>query len=159
MIKRVIFAGLFALSTIACFGQKSLISYDDIKYILHNDLNHADTFLVAKGYTLIKKDNNNKNRRYTLTLRGGTHNTIGVRSDGKRLFIEIETNEVDQYNMIRESIAQYISKDAMVADVQSFTVKELGNIYITINDTVPYDPLKKDYDIQIVSDKHITAYN
>ncbi len=158
MMKGLIFTGLFVFSTMVCFGQKSLISYDDIKYILHNDLDHADTFFVAKGYTLVKKENNNKNRRYTLTLRGGTHNTIGVRADGKRLFIEIETNEVDQYNMIRESIAQYINKDAMVADVQSFTVKDLGNIYITVNDTVPYDLLRKDYDIQIVSDKHITAY-
>ncbi|MDB5130982.1 MAG: hypothetical protein JWR02_731 [Mucilaginibacter sp.] len=158
-MKCLLFAGLFILFGTICFGQKSLISYDDIKYLLHNNLGHADTFLMAKGYILVKKDLKNKNRSYALTLQGGTHNNIGVRSDGKRLFIEIETNEVDQYNMIRESIAQYINKDAMVADVQSFTVKDLGNIYITINDTVPYDPLRKDYDIQIVSDKHITAYN
>lgn len=158
MIKCLLFALLFTLFGTFCFGQKSLISYDDIKYLLHNDLGHADTFLMAKGYILVKKDLKNKNRSYALTLRGGTHNNIGVRSNGKRLFIEIETNEVGQYNMIRESIAQYINKDAMVADVQSFTVKDLGNIYITINDTVPYDPLRKDYDIQIVSDKHITAY-
>jgi hypothetical protein len=157
-MKRLLFSVFFVFSAIVCFGQKSLISYDDVKYLLHNDLGHADTFFVAKGYLIVKKDNNNKNRKYTLTLRGGTHNTIGMRSDGKRLFIEIETNEVDQYNMIRESIAQYVNKDAMVADVQSYTVKDLGNIYITINDTVPYDPLRKDYDIQIVPDKHITAY-
>jgi hypothetical protein len=159
MIKRFLFAGLFVFFGTFCVAQKSLISYDDIKYLLHNDLGHADTFLMAKGYILVKKDLKNKNRSYALTMRGGTHSNIGVRSDGKRLFIEIETNEVDQYNMIRESIAQYINKDAMVADVQSYTVKDLGNIYITINDTVPYDPLRKDYDIQIVSDKHITAYN
>jgi len=147
------------LSSVCCFGQKSLISYDDIKYMLHNNLLHADTFLVAKGYMLTKKDNANKNRSYSLTMQGGTHSSINVRSDGKRLFIEIETNEVDQYNMIRESIAQYLNKDAMVADVQTYTVKDLGSIYITINDTIPYDPLKKDYDIQIIPDKHITAYN
>ncbi len=82
-----------------------------------------------------------------------------MRSDGKRLFIEIETNELNQYGLIRESIAQYLIKDSMVVDVQSYSVKDLGNIYITVNDTVPYDPLRKDYDIQIVSDKHITAYN
>jgi len=147
------------LCSLCGFGQKSLISYDDIKYLLHNNLLHADTFLVAKGYMLTKKDNANKNRSYALTMQGGTHSSIHVRSDGKRLFIEIETNEVDQYNMIRESIAQYLNKDAMVADVQTYTVKDLGSVYIMINDTIPYDPLKKDYDIQIVPDKHITAYN
>lgn len=145
--------------SISCFSQKNLISYDDIKYLLHNNLFHADTFLMAKGYTLTKKDNANKNRSYALTMQGGTHSSINVRSDGKRLFVEIETNEVDQYNLIRESIAQYLNKDAMVADVQTYTVKDLGSIYITINDTIPYDPLRKDYDIQIVPDKHITAYN
>ncbi len=158
-MKHFLFSIIFISCSILCFGQKNLISYDDIKYLLHNNLRQADTFLVAKGYLIAKKDNDNKNRKYTLTMRGGTYTNIGVRSDGKRLFMEIETNEVDQYNLIRESIAQYVNKDTMVADVQSYTVKELGSIYITINDTVPYDALKKDYDIQIVPDKHITAYN
>jgi len=123
------------------FSQKSLVSYEDIKFVI------------------TKKDNNTKNRKYALTLPGGTHNNISLRVDGKRLFIEIETNELNQYNLIRESISQYLLKDSMAADVQSYAVKELGNIYITVNDTMPYDPMRKDYDIQVVGDKHITAYN
>src|ERR1700761_8278895 len=86
------------------FSQKGLISYEDIKYLLHNNLAHADTFLVTKGYVIAKKDNNTKNRKYTLLLQGGTHNEISIRLDGKRLFIEIESNEINQYNLIRESI-------------------------------------------------------
>ncbi|MDB5090593.1 MAG: hypothetical protein JWR09_4587 [Mucilaginibacter sp.] len=141
------------------FSQKSLVSYEDIKFLLNNNIHQADTFLVAKGYVITKKDNNTKNRKYALTLPGGTHNNISLRVDGKRLFIEIETNELNQYNLIRESISQYLLKDSMAADVQSYAVKELGNIYITVNDTMPYDPMRKDYDIQVVGDKHITAYN
>jgi len=141
------------------FSQKSLISYEDIKYLLNNNIHQADTFLTAKGYVIAKKDNNTKNRKYALTLNGGTHNIISLRVDGRRLFIEIETNELDQYNLIRESISQYLIKDGMVADIQTYSVKELGNIYISVNDPVPYDPLKKEYDIQVVGDKHITAYN
>jgi predicted house-cleaning NTP pyrophosphatase (Maf/HAM1 superfamily) len=153
----------FTLAFICCTffanAQKNLISYDDIKYLLHNNITQADTFLLAKGYIIAKQDNKNKTRKYTLTLKGNTHNEISIRSDGKRLFIEIETNEIAQYDLIRESIAQYINKDGVAADVQSYTVKDLGNIYITISDTIPYDVMRKDYDIQIVSDKHITAYN
>ena len=141
------------------FSQKSLVSHEDIKFLLNNNIHQADTFLVAKGYVITKKDNNTKNRNYALTLPGGTHNNISLRVDGKRLFIEIETNELNQYNLIRESISQYLLKDSMAADVQSYAVKELGNIYITVNDTMPYDPMRKDYDIQVVGDKHITAYN
>jgi predicted house-cleaning NTP pyrophosphatase (Maf/HAM1 superfamily) len=147
------------LSALQGFSQKSLISYEDIKFLLNNNIHQADTFLVAKGYVITKKDNNTKNRKYALTLPGGTHNNISLRVDGKRLFIEIETNELNQYNLIRESISQYLLKDSMAADVQSYAVKELGNIYITVNDTMPYDPMRKDYDIQVVGDKHITAYN
>jgi predicted house-cleaning NTP pyrophosphatase (Maf/HAM1 superfamily) len=158
-MKTTLLSILLLFFATAGFCQKSLISYDDIKYLLHNNLLQADTFLVAKGYVVTKKDNNNKNRKYALTLRGGTANEISVRSDGKRLFIELETNEIDQYNLIRESIAQYVDKNAVSADVQSFTVKDLGSIYITINDTVPYSPIRKDYDIQIVPDKHVMAYN
>ncbi|ASU34522.1 hypothetical protein MuYL_2635 [Mucilaginibacter xinganensis] len=146
-------------STLSGFSQKGLISYEDIKYLLNNNIHYADTFLVAKGYTITKKDNGTKNRKYNIIMQGGTQNTISLRADGKRLFIEIETNEVNQYNLVRESVSQYLIKDGMVADIQSYAVKELGNIYISITDTVPYDALKKDYDIQIVGDKHITAYN
>ncbi|MDB4923846.1 hypothetical protein [Mucilaginibacter sp.] len=156
---RCIFFVILILSALQGFSQKSLISYDDIKYLLNNNIHQADTFLIAKGYIIAKKDNDTKNRKYALTLPGGTHNNISLRADGRRLFIEIETNELNQYNLIRESISQYLIKDGMAADVQTYTVKELGNIYITINDTMPYDPMRKDYDIQVVGDKHITAYN
>ena len=158
-MKSVFFGLLCLFCASKCFGQKNLISYDDIKYILHNNLSYADTFLVAKGFILLKKDDNKKNRKYTLTLPGGTYDNVELRSDGKKLFIEIETNELGQYNLIRESIVQYLNKDNIVADVQSYTVKDLGNIYITVNDTVPYNPLTKDYDIQVIPDKHITSYN
>jgi hypothetical protein len=158
-MKTFLIALLLLSGATFCFGQKSLISYDDVKYLLHNNLHQADTFLVAKGYVIAKKDNNNKNRKYSLTTPNGTYNNIDMRSDGKRLFIEIETDEIDQYNLIRESIAQYLNMKGMVADVQSYSVKELGEIYITVNDTVPYNPIKKDYDIHVVGDKNITAYN
>ena len=144
---------------ISVSAQKILISYDDVKYLLNNNLNQADTFLQAKGYILSKRDNKNKTRAYSITLKQGTHTEIQMRADGKRLFIEIATNVVDQYNLIRESISQYINKYSTAADVQSYTVKDLGDVYITVNDTVPYDVLRKDYDIHIVSDKRITAYN
>jgi hypothetical protein len=146
--------------SLLCFGQRNLISYDDIKYLLHNNLNEADTFLAAKGYLTIKKDVKNKNRKYNLSIAGGTFCNVNLRSDGKRIFMDIETNEIDQYNLIKESIAQFLIKDANAPPgIESYSVKDLGSIYITINDTVPYNPIKKDYDIQIVSDKHVTAYN
>src|ERR1700729_3251295 len=97
-MKGLFFVLLFVFCATAGFCQKTLISYDDIKYLLHNNLLQADTFLVAKGYLVTKKDNNNKNRKYSVTLPGGTANEISVRSDGKRLFIELETNDIDQYN-------------------------------------------------------------
>ena len=143
-----IFFAILMMPVLQCFGQKSLISYDDIRYLLQNNIHHADTFLTAKGYVITKKDNDTKNRKYSLTLPGGTHNNISLRADGKRLFIEIETNELNQYDLIRQSIAQYLLKDGMTADVQTYAVKDLGSIYITVNDAMPYDPLKKEYDIQ-----------
>ncbi len=140
-------------------AQKSLISYEDIKYLLHNNLAHADTFLTAKGYVIAKKDNNTQNRKYVATLTGGTHNEISLRLDGRRLFIEIESNELNQYNLIRESVSQFLVRDGMVADIQTYSVKDLGNIYISVSEAVPYDPLRKDYTIQIMGDKGITVYN
>jgi len=146
-------------SGIVCFAQTNLISYEDMKYLLHNNLLHADTFLMAKGYTLKSKNDKTKNREYTLAIPGGTAVNIHLRADGKKLFMEIETNELSQYNLINNSIAQYINKAGSVGDVQTYTIKDLCNIYITVSDTVPYSPGRKDYDMQIVADKNVTAYN
>ena len=158
-MKKIIPALFFLFCSINAFCQKSLISYDDIKYLLHNNLLRADTFLTARGYVIAKIDNKNKNREYTMTTQSGSFVNINMRSDGKRLFIELETNEIDQYNLVRESIVQYLDKDTVASGIQSYSVKDLGTIYITINDTAPYSPIKKDYDMQIVGDKHITAYD
>ena len=136
-----------------------MISYEDMKYILHNNLLHADTFLMSKGYTLKVKDDKKKTREYTLAIKGGTHVDLTLRADGKRLFIDLETNELGQYNLINNSISQYINKAGSTADVQTYVIKDLCSIYITVNDTMPYDPMKRDYDMQIVADKSVTAIN
>ncbi|MBK0379423.1 CIA30 family protein [Mucilaginibacter segetis] len=158
-MKKIFLSLVVFCSVNLCFGQSSLISYDDITYLLHNNINKADTFFMSKGFTMVKKDVKKKTRKYGLSLPGHTYINIDLRTDGKRLFIDMETNEPQQYNLIYNSISQYINKEGNIADVQSFTVKDLGNIYITINDTMPYDPLKRLYDIHIISDKGITAYN
>jgi hypothetical protein len=113
---------------------------------------------MAKGYQVVSKNNNTKNRRYKSET-GSSHTEVDIRLDGKRLFIEIQTNEVEQYDLIHSSIAQYVTKDNLSPEVQTYVVKDIGTIYITVNDTAPYDPLKRDYDIHVVSDKHITSYN
>ncbi|MGZ3751429.1 MAG: hypothetical protein ACXVB0_12370 [Mucilaginibacter sp.] len=157
-MKKTLLLILLCCSATICFGQKHLLSYDDLKFLLINNLGKADTFMMAKGYQITSKNNNTKNRSYKIEA-GSNHVDVDIRLDGKRLFIEIQTNELEQYDIIHNSIAQYITKDSQVADVQTYNVKEMGSIYITVNDTAPYDPLKREYDIHIVSDKQITAYN
>jgi hypothetical protein len=148
----------FTCSITLCFGQKHLLSYDDLKFLLTNNLQRADTFMMAKGYLSTGKSNNAKNRSYKSEA-GSSHVDVDIRLDGKRLFVEIQTNEIEQYDLIHNSISQYLTKDSAAADVQTYAVKDLGSIYITVNDTAPYDPLKREYDIHVVSDKRITAYN
>jgi hypothetical protein len=158
-MKKLLFGLLFTCSTCLCFGQKSLLSYEDLKYMLHNNLQQADTFLTAKGYTATAKNVKAKNRVYTLNIPGGTHVNVSLRADGRRLFMELETNAMEQYDLIKNSISQYIHTTGNIGDVQTYAIKNLGNIYITANDTMPYDPLRKDYVMQIVPDKSITAYD
>jgi len=149
---------LFLLSATWCFAQKNLLSYEDLKYLLTNSLPKTDTFMMAKGYQVKIKNTKNNNRVYS-SVSGDSHVDISVRQDGKRLLVEIETNVLSQYDLIHNSIAQYVDKNSTTADVQTYVVKDLGSIYITVTDTSPYDPLKREYDIHVVPDKRITAYN
>jgi hypothetical protein len=157
-MKKLFLLLVFTVSGTLCFGQKNLLSYEDLKYLLINNLQKTDTFMMAKGYQVTIKNNKTNNRTYS-SVSGDLHIDINVRIDGKRLMVEIETNVLSQYDLIHNSIAQYVLKDSMSADVQTYNVKDLGSIYITVADTSPYDPFKREYDIHIVPDKRITAYN
>ncbi|MBD1367309.1 hypothetical protein IDJ77_26085 [Mucilaginibacter sp. ZT4R22] len=159
MKKLLLIIAILFCTGAACFAQSNLVSYDDLSYLLHNNINRADTFFIAKGYTLAEKNIKKNTRKYTLAIPGGTYSNVNVRIDGRRLFLEIETNELQQYNLIYNSIADYLNKATSTADVQAYTVKDLGSIYVMVNDAVPYNPLRRVFDIQIVSDKAITAYN
>ena len=143
----------------ASYAQKQLISYEDMKYLIENNLGKADTFLVAKGYTLTKTNKKGNNRKFAASLPGGNKSEIELRADGRKIFLEIITDDISQYNMIHNSIGQFLVTTGNVADVQTYNVKDLGSIYILINDKVPYSPIKKDYDIHLVADKNIMSYN
>jgi hypothetical protein len=106
-MKKLLFVALLYCLSSACFAQTSLISYEDVDYLFHNNLNKADTFLLAKGYNLAKKNEKKNIRKYTLAIPGGTYVNFNLRSDGKRLFAEMETNEPAQYNMIYNFISQF----------------------------------------------------
>lgn len=83
---------------------------------------------------------------------------MNVRADGRRIFIDMQTTEIAQLNLIQNSISQYLNKESITgADILTYTIKNLATIYITTNDTVPYSPIRKNYDIQIVADKNVTA--
>jgi len=146
-------------SSSALFAQQKLLSYDDVKYLLHINLNSADTFLIAKGYTLQKKDDKKKTRKYTLATTSGSYVNLTNRTDGRRVFMELETNEPGQYNLIYNSIAQYVDAQASAPDMQAFKVKDLGMIYVMVNDVTPYNPLRRLYTIQIASEAGITSYD
>ena len=158
-MKKLFLSTVLVCSGILCFAQSNLISYEDMKYLLHNNLAHADTFLTAKGYSIRSKSDKIKNREYVMATKGGTHVDLTMRADGKKLFMELETNELSQYDLINNSISQYINKAGAIGDVQTYIIKDLCNIYITVTDAIPYDPMKKDYSMQIVADKNVTAIN
>ena len=158
-MKRLIICLLFIGYSSFCFGQKNLISYEDLKFLLHNNLEQADAFLTAKGYTTTVKNIKTKNRTYRLNIKGGTFVNLSIRADGKKQFMELETNEMEQYTLLNNSISQYINKEGTIGDVQTYFIKNLCSIYITVNDTQPYDPLKRDYIMQIVPDKNVMAYD
>ena len=158
-MKTIIFLLSFlGLATIS-YAQKQLISYEDMKYILENNLGKTDTFLVAKGYNITKVNTKKNTREYAAALKGGTKSDVNVRADGKKIYMEIQTNDISQYNMIYNSVAEFVVKDGGSPDLQVYNVKELGTIYIQVADSVPYNPIRKDYDIHLVADKHITSYN
>jgi hypothetical protein len=158
-MKKLIFTFILTSAALLSFAQKQLLSYEDIRYLLHNNLAKADTFLVAKGYTVQNAKAGKKSIKYVLQLPDNTRNEIELRLDGRKIFISIETNSISQYDLIKTSIASFKINSEAGPDTEAFQIKNLGNIYIIATDTQPYNPLKRDYDIQVVPDKNITVVN
>jgi hypothetical protein len=158
-MKKLILSLLLTCAACVCFGQKSLISYEDLQFLLHNNLAQADTFLTAKGYSTTSKNVKTKNRTYRLNIKGGTFVSLTIRADGRKQFMELETNELTQYTLINNSISQYLNTEGSIGDIQTYVIKNLCSIYITVTDAFPYDPLKRVYVMQIVPDKGVTAFD
>ena len=157
-MKKILIGIAALLVSISVFGQQRLLSYEDVNYLIRNNIAGADTFMISKGYTKLAAKPNDKVKKYLLIQPDQTKSEVTLRPDGRRVYISIETNVLEQYNLILNSISQYKTKSAELApDVTSYDVKNLGNIYITISDSVPYNPIRRDYDIQIVPDKNIVA--
>ena len=157
-MKKIIFLLVIICTSIACFAQSKLLSYEDVKYLIRNDLNQADTFLLAKGYTLKSKNVKKKYSEYTMPREGRTFINVNLRMDGRRMFMEIETTDVTQYNLIYNSILQYPHKFSLTgSDIETYTIKDLFTAYIIVNEVVPYSPIIKNYSIQIVPHKNAVA--
>lgn len=140
------------------FAQGKLVSYEEVQLMLHNNINRNDSLLLGKGYTQKAKNEKKKTREYTLATNRGTFINVALRADGRRMFIELETNDKQQYDVLMSSITQYPYKKENVGDMEVYTLKDLGTLYVTSNDNSP-DPMKKYHLIQIVPDKNVTAYD
>jgi tRNA threonylcarbamoyladenosine modification (KEOPS) complex Pcc1 subunit len=130
-----------------------------MKYLVENNLDKGTEFLQSKGYNMTKNNVKKKSRVYKVTFKGNTESEVSMRADGRKIFLEIETNNISQYTMIYNSIAPYLVSSGVGLETQVFNVKELGTIYILSRDGVPYGPLNKYYDIHLTADKGITSLN
>lgn len=154
----ILFLSFFCIASVS-YAQKELISYEDMKYLVENNLDKGTEFLESKGYTTTKKNDKKKTRVYKVTFKANTESEITMRADGRKIFLEIETNNISQYAMIYNSISPYLASSGAGLETQVFNVKELGTIYILSRDGVPYGPLNKYYDIHLTAEKGITALN
>lgn len=141
------------------FAQGKLISYEEIQYMLHNNINRDDSLLLGKGYTLKAKNEKKRTREYTLATNRGTFINLILRADGRRLFMELSTNDIQQHDVLMSSIGQYPHKTETMGDMDIYILKDLCSIYVTQTENVPYDPMKKNYLMQIAPEKNVMAYD
>ncbi|UEG55081.1 hypothetical protein LLH06_08910 [Mucilaginibacter daejeonensis] len=162
-MRRILAISMFCLTALACKAQQKLISYDDMVYLITNNLQHDDQFMLSKGYiSKNKKAIGTKTTgsiKYELSLPGGSTSEVEIRADGRRVYIYIATDEIQQVNLVINSIEPFVLSKDESSGILNYKVKDLGNIYYTSTDKMPYNPIKRDHDIRIVSDKAITTYN
>nr|WP_294790450.1 hypothetical protein [uncultured Mucilaginibacter sp.] len=158
-MKKTLITAIVCCFTYTGFSQGKLISYEEIQYMLHNNINRDDSLLLGKGYTLKAKNEKKRTREYTLATNRGTFINLILRADGRRLFMELSTNDIQQHDVLMSSIGQYPHKTETMGDMEIYVLKDLCSIYVTQTENVPYDPMKKNYLIQIAPEKNVMAYD
>ena len=158
-MKKTLITVLFFCITYSGFAQGKLISYEEIQFLLQNNINRDDSLLLSKGYTQTEKNDKKKTRLYTLNTNRGTFVKLGMRADGRRMFLELETNDIQQHDVVVSSIEQYPHKTETMGDILIYTIKDLAIIYITSTDMKPYDPMKKNYLMQVAPEKNVMAFD
>lgn len=158
-MKKILITAIISCLAYTGFAQGKLISYEEIQYMLHNNINRDDSLLLGKGYTQKSKSEKKRTREYALATNRGTYINLTLRADGRRLFMELATNDIQQHDVLMSSIGQYPHKKETMGDMDIYVLKDLGSIYITQTENVPYDPMKKNYLIQIAPDKNVMAYD
>jgi len=157
-MKKALLFWALSLAALASHAQQKLLAYDDFVFIINNNLQKSDDFMVSKGYTKVKTKKQG-NQKYHLDLPGNNTSDVEIRIDGRRIYIYIATDELQQLNLVNNSIAPFLISQEDISGITNYRVRDLGNVYEQIIDKVPFNPIKKDYDIRIVSDKNITTYN
>ncbi len=158
-MKKILITAILSCLTYVGFAQGKLISYEEIQFMLHNNINRDDSLLLSKGYTQKSKNEKKRTREYTLATNRGTFINLTLRADGRRLFMELSTNDIQQHDVLMSSIGQYPHKKETMGDMDIYVLKDLGSIYVTQTENVPYDPMKKNYLIQIAPEKNVMAYD
>lgn len=157
-MNKVLLLGALCLAAFTSHAQQKLLAYDDFVYIINNNLQKSNDFMISKGYTAVKTKKQG-NQKYHLDLPDNSTSDVEIRMDGRRIYIYIATDELQQLNLVNNSIAPYLISREDISGITNYRVRDLGNVYEQIIDKVPFNPIKKDYDIRIVSDKNITTYN
>ncbi len=157
-MNKVLLLGALCLAAFTGHAQQKLLAYDDFVYIINNNLQKSNDFMISKGYTAVKTKKQG-NQKYHLDLPDNSTSDVEIRMDGRRIYIYIATDELQQLNLVNNSIAPYLISKEDISGITNYRVRDLGNVYEQIIDKVPFNPIKKDYDIRIVSDKNITTYN
>ena len=158
-MKKVLLSLLLSAFAYTGFAQGKLISYEEIQFMMHNNINRDDSLLLGKGYTQKAKNEKKRTREYTLATNRGTFINLSLRADGRRLFMELSTNDIQQHDVLMSSITQYPYKKENMGDMDLYILKDLATIYVTQTENVPYDPMKKNYLMQIVPDKNVIAFD
>jgi len=158
-MKKILITAILSCLAYTGFAQGKLISYEEIQFMLHNNITRDDSLLLGKGYTQKSKNEKKRTREYTLATNRGTFINLTLRADGRRLFMELSTNDIQQHDVLLSSIGQYPHKKETMGDMDIYVLKDLGSIYVTQTENVPYDPMKKNYLIQIAPEKNVMAYD
>lgn len=113
---KTVLTGIFSFTIVMCSAQKQLLTYQDLQYVMQNNIPSISSFLQQKDYHLQPSFGDNETRFFTL-FADIDYTDISVKANSRHTIVHLSTTDLAQVDLIQKALVNYPFKNSKGAKI------------------------------------------